>query len=1557
MPDGEVVAQRRPATTTRTGGQPRAGGLTPAQRPRGQGARVLAGSPGGRVAAGTPGVTQVAARGFTAAEVLADLHREAGSLPGIGDAAIVILDGRTAQVFAWPNRPLTARIRMIPGRITISYGGIGKPGDGGLLRPLMRRADGSLFFDQGAVLDSGTGKVENIGSAFGAEDIATIRRVVTGRSMVLHVFPSTPVGEEALVPPVPDEDVPEIFKPTAAVARAGMAAYPAELRPLTPLVTATDSTGSYLMHLDKTTGTVNTLDAVTNVMQPVTFRWEVLKLRPDDKAHDRLGALIDAYRRDAAAARTVGRHEGMVAGFERRARHAEEDRQVILGERPEEQGFVEQAVRTLSAEMLYEARLALGFVGQVALSVIRALLPGPGTPYVDDVIDIPFREEGLYLVRGLATPQPGRNARTTRATSVVGTFVEVRNLEALARNAMPTAQAQRDAFAAEVTAAETALAADRRLLEDPTLSSDRARWLRGRIAQGEARAAYLRARADAAGDPRATVRVERDEAARRLRELEALLAAATRPDGSVDLRVERAVTAQRAEVARLTGQFDRLDPARGDAWTTITPMDAVLVDDATGSPTDLLFTITTRRYVTRDPTVEIADVTAAEGRTASGSGPTVERAFEAALRDLRRNLGRGRGFLTWRAPSPFAGYTVDVPNPMRLQLGLADQLVETVDDAANVATIAALVAAPFTGGASLAVLAPLAAVGAATSAYRILDRAAYGNLSLDAAAVGDLLNIATLGVGRIGPAGQFATRGQVIFSQGGRIGARLLDAGGYAVMSYQSWKQFTAPNTSLDPRVDQERRLLAFLQFMQGNAVPVASHLWPAGHVPGAVPATRPPSTSDPQATPDPRVTPAPHPDTGTVRVSRTEEAPRLPVPAPELRAGLPPDVGVAVLRDPGLHGDTVRVHYTLDRFGLVAEVRVLAGPNADVNHVRLHAETARLMLRYQGVSGAVRVLIERVAGMFSPGKAPPRVGSRAWEAMLEVRKLPEIISYRARALALSGDPDVRAKAVADLEYLRAQLERHQSTVDRWDLEQGVGFVAAEGSHHDAAVAAGYPSLHGTPGHYYEPAPGGGYTLHQRAGSNDPAKRLVRVNNVWVLRHQTRATALTTALPPDLHQRLLATVTASEAEALHQLLGDGYLRDQVTNRTASDLQARAAVAVELRNLAGDPTAAEAMRRLRASGGSREERNPATIADILSRVTPDRLSAYLTVVAHPDFQVYQTRWLSAVAESPELLRFLERADGMARFTDLRRHTLVIEEFLLLIRGQSDAQVVALADRIQAAGRGEASRSKALGIGPPPPPPPLPADLQLAPAAIDAKLAEARRWVDEHAKAADNLASENPFQGTDPEVRAYAEALARIADVTKRVGDYQARTHAERLDVLERFERLLRQPGFTFKTTWINNLRGSLSERLFIPAARQLGRVRIPHPAGGHTIPDYSLTPADPAPLAPPGATPYTRWVEQKSDLITAPGGRTDVYAPAVARARRYAADAALDYQALSADPGRANDMIFIEFVRSPGNRATETAMLRELFAGTPPIRAARFADGPWIERTQWLAANP
>jgi hypothetical protein len=72
-------------------------------------------------------------------------------------------------------------------------------------------------------------------------------------------------------------------------------------------------------------------------------------------------------------------------------------------------------------------------------------------------------------------------------------------------------------------------------------------------------------------------------------------------------------------------------------------------------------------------------------------------------------------------------------------------------------------------------------------------------------------------------------------------------------------------------------------------------------------------------------------------------------------------------------------------------------------------------------------------------------VGSRAWEAKLEVEKLPHIISDRTERLA-KGDltPKERERLEREVTHLERQLEGYQKDFKAMDKDPGKGFVAAE---------------------------------------------------------------------------------------------------------------------------------------------------------------------------------------------------------------------------------------------------------------------------------------------------------------------------------------------------------------------------------------------------------------------------------------------------------------------------------------------------------------------------------
>ena len=171
------------------------------------------------------------------------------------------------------------------------------------------------------------------------------------------------------------------------------------------------------------------------------------------------------------------------------------------------------------------------------------------------------------------------------------------------------------------------------------------------------------------------------------------------------------------------------------------------------------------------------------------------------------------------------------------------------------------------------------------------------------------------------------------------------------------------------------------------------------------------------------------------------------------LKSGLPPEMQkkIPVYVDPELHGDTVRAQYTVDENGVVKDIHLRAGPNATPRDIELHVNTVRTMQKYAGLQGRVRALIRRTAAWVTKN-GPLKPGTRAWEAQLEVEKLPSVIQDRMQQLENPElEPIRRAELEADVENFRGQFNEHESVLSSVSAtEEGRGFVAAEGQEHQA---------------------------------------------------------------------------------------------------------------------------------------------------------------------------------------------------------------------------------------------------------------------------------------------------------------------------------------------------------------------------------------------------------------------------------------------------------------------------------------------------------------------------
>jgi hypothetical protein len=143
-------------------------------------------------------------------------------------------------------------------------------------------------------------------------------------------------------------------------------------------------------------------------------------------------------------------------------------------------------------------------------------------------------------------------------------------------------------------------------------------------------------------------------------------------------------------------------------------------------------------------------------------------------------------------------------------------------------------------------------------------------------------------------------------------------------------------------------------------------------------------------------------------------------------------------------HG-MVKVVYEKGLFGNIKGIGIVAGPGATLGDIFFHAPTVSAFRRYEGAAGLVYRALDSVRGMVKGGYLPP--GSRAYEAYLELQKLPAIIESRRQRLA--GEPLdelTRLRVEAQAEALESQLARHMG--DLGDLRKGRGYVAAEGDEH-----------------------------------------------------------------------------------------------------------------------------------------------------------------------------------------------------------------------------------------------------------------------------------------------------------------------------------------------------------------------------------------------------------------------------------------------------------------------------------------------------------------------------
>gem|GEM_PF-6745389 len=149
--------------------------------------------------------------------------------------------------------------------------------------------------------------------------------------------------------------------------------------------------------------------------------------------------------------------------------------------------------------------------------------------------------------------------------------------------------------------------------------------------------------------------------------------------------------------------------------------------------------------------VYISDITTAKSGADTGEGKNLSEAIKDAL---SRILGSGQGYGRGQVSFALDGKI----ETLRITSTLGGLLNEAIENITLAVSVAAIAAAPFTSGATLAILIPVGMVGAIPSGYRLAESVRTVTFTLDFNSAMDIVNIASsfILVGQIGTAAKLS---------------------------------------------------------------------------------------------------------------------------------------------------------------------------------------------------------------------------------------------------------------------------------------------------------------------------------------------------------------------------------------------------------------------------------------------------------------------------------------------------------------------------------------------------------------------------------------------------------------------------------------------------------------------------------------------------------------------------------------------------------------------------------------------------------------------------------
>ncbi|MDB5086627.1 MAG: hypothetical protein JWR09_621, partial [Mucilaginibacter sp.] len=332
---------------------------------------------------------------------------------------------------------------------------------------------------------------------------------------------------------------------------------------------------------------------------------------------------------------------------------------------------------------------------------------------------IPIDKPGLYVIRAIAFQADiSETASFVRAPSVAWMPVWARSAEDMAAKYGDQLEAGREVSASKLQDV------NKELLQ-PNLDPERKKGLQK---TKEALTVFLY------GSAKETLDLQK-------RELEEALLVSKTPEEKESIKDQLKETNRIIETEK-----KRLDENKSSDTSLESPfeMTAVFISDD-GSSRQILFELIEKPKDGSDFQYFVSDLSSS--KSSSETGPlknTREDAIQSAIEEYLDEPSRyGRGYCSIYIPPRIGSKGAAVKNTFRVKSDAQAIVLDSVENIASALSVILIAAAPFTGGASLALMLPIGIIGAIPSAYRLYDRAQGDSFHLDYGTAMDLVNVVT----------------------------------------------------------------------------------------------------------------------------------------------------------------------------------------------------------------------------------------------------------------------------------------------------------------------------------------------------------------------------------------------------------------------------------------------------------------------------------------------------------------------------------------------------------------------------------------------------------------------------------------------------------------------------------------------------------------------------------------------------------------------------------------------------------------------------------------------